>query len=144
MYLVPEDIADRQREYRPVVIRGVVKIQYLSGYGMQRDERLHVRFGAADADIPSSFRGRSDVTGMESPRIRVGQTGQRGRMNTLRTSSIIRSGIGISVIRFSSLRLICFNLGASFFSYAVSFIGLGHNTFLSTAIYMSRLGQHTQ
>ena len=33
---------------------------------------------AADADIPSSFRGRSDVTGMESPRIRVGQTGQRG------------------------------------------------------------------
>ena len=27
MYLVPEDIADRQREYRPVVIRGVVKIQ---------------------------------------------------------------------------------------------------------------------
>ena len=76
MYLVPEDIADRQREYRPVVIRGVVKIQYLSGYGMQRDERLHVRFGAADADIPSSFRGRSDVTGMESPRIRVGQTGQ--------------------------------------------------------------------
>ena len=54
MYLVPEDIADRQREYRPVVIRGVVKIQYLSGYGMQRDERLHVRFGAADADIPSS------------------------------------------------------------------------------------------
>ena len=42
MYLVPEDIADRQREYRPVVIRGVVKIQYLSGYGMQRDERLHV------------------------------------------------------------------------------------------------------
>lgn len=36
MYLVPEDIADRQREYRPVVIRGVVKIQYLSGYGMQR------------------------------------------------------------------------------------------------------------
>ena len=32
MYLVPEDIADRQREYRPVVIRGVVKIQYLSGY----------------------------------------------------------------------------------------------------------------
>lgn len=86
----------------------------------------------------------SDVTVMESPRIHVGQTGQRGRMNTLRTSSIIRSGIGISVIRFSSLRLICFNLGASFFSYAVSFIGLGHNTFLSTAIYMSRLGQHTQ
>lgn len=77
---------------------------------------------------------------MESPRIHVGQTGQRGRMNTLRTSSIIRSGIGISVIRFSSLRLICFNLGASFFSYAVSFIGLGHNTFLSTAIYMSRFG----
>ncbi len=33
MYLVPEDIADRQREYRPVVIRGVVKFQYLSGYG---------------------------------------------------------------------------------------------------------------
>ena len=63
---------------------------------------------------------------MESPRIRVGQTGQRGRMNTLRASSIIRLGIGISVIRFSSLRLICFNLGASFFSYAVSFIGLGH------------------
>ena len=78
MYLVPEDIADRQREYRPVVIRGVVKLQYLSGYGMQRDERLHVRFGAADADIPSSFRSRSDVTGMESPRIRVSQTGQRG------------------------------------------------------------------
>ena len=53
MYLIPEDVADRQREYRPVVIRGVVKLQYLSGYGMQRDERLHVRFGAADADIPS-------------------------------------------------------------------------------------------
>ncbi len=52
--------------------------EFLSGYGMQRDERLHVRFGAADADIPSSFRSRSDVTGMESPRIRVGQTGQRG------------------------------------------------------------------
>ena len=80
MYLIPEDVADRQREYRPVVIRGVVKLQYLSGYGMQRDERLHVRFGAADADIPSSFRSRSDVTGMESPRIRVGQTGQRGEV----------------------------------------------------------------
>ena len=26
-----------------------------SGYGMQRDERLHVRFGAADADIPVSY-----------------------------------------------------------------------------------------
>ena len=47
MYLVPEDIADRQREYRPVVIRGVVKIQYLSGYGMQRDERLVTRNFAA-------------------------------------------------------------------------------------------------
>ena len=81
---------------------------------------------------------------MESPRIHVGQTGQRGKMNTLRASSIIRSGIGIYVIRFCSLRLICFNLGASFFSYAISFIGLGHNTFLSTAIYMSRLGQHKQ
>ena len=44
MYLVPEDIADRQREYRPVVIRGVVKLQYLSGYGMQRDERLQRPF----------------------------------------------------------------------------------------------------
>lgn len=53
-------------------------------------------------------------------------------------------GIGIYVIRFCSLRLICFNLGASFFSYAISFIGLGHNTFLSTAIYMSRLSQHRQ
>lgn len=51
MYLIPEDVADRQREYRPVVIRGVVKLQYLSGYGMQRDERLHVRFGAADAEM---------------------------------------------------------------------------------------------
>ena len=70
MCLIPEDVADRQREYRPVVIRGVVKLQYLSGYGMQRDERLHVRFGAADADIPSSFRSRSDVTGMESPSLR--------------------------------------------------------------------------
>ena len=66
---------------------------------------------------------------MESPRIHVGQTGQRGRMNTLRTSSIIRSGIGISVIRFSSLRLICFNLGASFFSYAVSFYRVGPQYF---------------
>ena len=40
MYLVPEDVADWQREYRSVVIRGVVKFQYLFGYGMQRDERL--------------------------------------------------------------------------------------------------------
>ncbi|EOS02111.1 hypothetical protein C799_01227 [Bacteroides thetaiotaomicron dnLKV9] len=78
MYLVPEDVADRQREYRPVVIRGVVKFQYLSGYGMQWNERLHVRLGTADADIPSSIRGCSDVPGMESSRIHVGQTGQRG------------------------------------------------------------------
>ena len=35
MYLIPEDVADRQREYRPVVIRGVVKLQYLS-YHMAR------------------------------------------------------------------------------------------------------------
>ena len=74
--------------------------------------------------ISSSFRGYSDVMGMESPRIHVGQTGQRGKMNALRASSIIRSDIGASVIRFSSLRLICLNLGASFFSYAISFIGL--------------------
>ena len=86
MYLIPEDVADRQREYRPVVIRGVVKLQYLSGYGMQRDERLHVRFGAADADIPSSFRSRSDVTGMESPRIRVGQPVSEEKMNVLRAT----------------------------------------------------------
>ena len=55
MYLIPEDVADRQREYRPVVIRGVVKLQYLSGYGMQRDERLHF-WGAwrtADKLFPS-------------------------------------------------------------------------------------------
>ena len=134
MYLIPEDVADRQREYRPVVIRGVVKLQYLSGYGMQRDERLHVRFGAADADIPSSFRSRSDVTGMESPRIRVGQTGQRGRMNTLRTSSIIGSGSGVSIIRFSSLRLICLSLGVSFLSYATSSIGLPLSISRSTAM----------
>lgn len=70
------------------------------------------------------------MTVMESPRIHVGQTGQRGRMNTLRASSIIRSGIGISVIRFSSLRLTCLNSGASFFSYAISFIGLAHKYFL--------------
>ena len=41
MYLIPEDVADRPREYRPVVIRGVVKLQYLSGYGMQRDCLLY-------------------------------------------------------------------------------------------------------
>ena len=135
MYLVPEDIADRQREYRPVVIRGVVKIQYLSGYGMQRDERLHVRFGAADADIPSSFRGRSDVTGMESPRIRVGQTGQRGEdERPARQLSIFGGGRGVSIIRFSSLRLICLSLGASFLSYATSSIGLARNTSRSTAM----------
>ncbi len=44
--------------------------------------------------ISSSFRGYSDVTVMESPRIHVGQTGQRGKMNALRACSIIRSGIG--------------------------------------------------
>ena len=53
-------------------------------------------------------------------------------------------GHRVSVIRFSSLRLICLNLGASFFSYAISFIGLVHNTFLSTAMYMSWLSQHWQ
>ena len=77
MYLVPEDGSDRQREYRPVIIRGVVQFQYLSGYGMQRDERLHIRLCPADAEIFSSFRGFSDVPGIEAFRVRIGQTGQR-------------------------------------------------------------------
>ena len=65
VHLVPEDVADRQREYRLALIRGVVKLQYLFGHGVQRDERLHVRLGPEDADIPSPFRGPSDMTGME-------------------------------------------------------------------------------
>ena len=134
MYLIPEDVADRQREYRPVVIRGVVKLQYLSGYGMQRDERLHVRFGAADADIPSSFRSRSDVTGMESPRIRVGQTGQRGEDERPACQLHHRVGQRGSIIRFSSLRLICLSLGVSFLSYATSSIGLALSISRSTAM----------
>ena len=50
-------------------------------------------------------------------------------MNVLRASSIIGSGSGVSIIRFSSLRLICLSLGASFLSYATSPIGLARNTF---------------
>ena len=78
VHLVPEDVADRQREYRLALIRGVVKLQYLFGHGVQRDERLHVRLGPADADIPSPFRGLPDVPGMESPRVRVGKPGHTG------------------------------------------------------------------
>ena len=55
-------------------------------------------------------------------------------MIALRASSIIGSGSGVSIIRFSSLRLICLSLGASFFSYATSSIGLARNTSRSTAM----------
>ena len=54
VHLVPEDVTDRQREHRPAVIRSIVKLQYLFGHGVQRDERLHFRLGTADTDIPSS------------------------------------------------------------------------------------------
>ena len=56
VYLKPHLVTARKWEHGLGVVRCVIKVEYLFGYRVQGDERLHVGLFAVDADVVSVTR----------------------------------------------------------------------------------------
>lgn len=76
VYLVPENITDRQREHRLRIIGCIIKRQYLFRYRMQRDESLHLCFASLFTDISPVIGGLADMVRIKSVNIHISQSGQ--------------------------------------------------------------------
>lgn len=77
VYLEPHFVTTRKREHGLGVVRGVVEVEYLFGYRVQGDERLHVGLLAVDADVTPAVGSPADVVRMKQHGVHIRQSRER-------------------------------------------------------------------